>query len=93
MSRVEPLPPLEEDDPTTIVENSAILKDAINKAVREDPTRFTTRSFAVLWNKGHSMRLISRTVPWFEVWKGDVLYARVNATYVGEVYYQEGQIR
>ena len=30
-------------------------------------------------------------VPWFEVWKGDQLFARVNASYVSEVFYQEGQ--
>jgi hypothetical protein len=30
-------------------------------------------------------------VPWFEVWKGDRLFARVNASYVSEVFYQEGQ--
>ncbi len=30
-------------------------------------------------------------VPWFEVWKGNALYARVNAKYVCEVRYQEGQ--
>jgi hypothetical protein len=30
-------------------------------------------------------------VPWFEVWKGDALYSRVNAKYVSEVLYQEGQ--
>lgn len=30
-------------------------------------------------------------VPWFEVWKGEALYARVNASYVCEVYYEEGQ--
>jgi hypothetical protein len=30
-------------------------------------------------------------VPWFEVWKGEALYARVNAKYVSEVLYQEGQ--
>lgn len=29
-------------------------------------------------------------VPWFEVWRGDKLYARVNAAHVNEVYYQEG---
>ena len=31
-------------------------------------------------------------VPWFEVWKSDVLYARVNSKYVSEVLYEEGQI-
>lgn len=31
-------------------------------------------------------------VPWFEVWKGDALYARVNSAFVGEVYYEEGQM-
>lgn len=30
-------------------------------------------------------------VPWFEVWKGNALYARVNARFVSEVLYQEGQ--
>lgn len=30
-------------------------------------------------------------VPWFEVWRSDKLYVRVNAAYVHEVYYQEGQ--
>ena len=30
-------------------------------------------------------------VPWFEVWKGDQLFARVNASYVSEVFYQEGR--
>jgi hypothetical protein len=30
-------------------------------------------------------------VPWFEVWKDDALYARVNSKYVSEVLYQEGQ--
>lgn len=30
-------------------------------------------------------------VPWFEVWKDDALYCRVNAAYVSEVLYQEGQ--
>lgn len=30
-------------------------------------------------------------VPWFEVWKGNALYARVNSKYVSEVLYQEGQ--
>jgi hypothetical protein len=30
-------------------------------------------------------------VPWFEVWKGDRLLARINASYVSEVFYQEGQ--
>lgn len=30
-------------------------------------------------------------VPWFEVWRGDALYCRVNAAHVAEVYYQEGQ--
>lgn len=30
-------------------------------------------------------------VPWFEVWKGDALYSRVNSAYVSEVLYQEGQ--
>lgn len=30
-------------------------------------------------------------VPWFEVWKGDALCARVNANFVSEVYYTEGQ--
>lgn len=29
-------------------------------------------------------------VPWFEVWRGDALYVRVNSAFVGEVYYQEG---
>lgn len=32
-------------------------------------------------------------VPWFEVWKGDALYARVNSKYVSEVLYEEGQPR
>lgn len=30
-------------------------------------------------------------VPWFEVWRGEKLHARVNAAYVSEVYYQKGQ--
>lgn len=30
-------------------------------------------------------------VPWFEVWKGDKLYCRVNARYVSQILYQEGQ--
>ena len=30
-------------------------------------------------------------VPWFEIWKGDALYSRVNSRYVSEVLYQEGQ--
>lgn len=29
--------------------------------------------------------------PWFEIWKGDALYSRVNSKYVSEVLYQEGQ--
>lgn len=48
-----------------------VLKDAIDKAALADPTRFTTRSFAVLWNEGHSIRLINRddarqaiSIPW-----------------------------
>jgi hypothetical protein len=32
-------------------------------------------------------------VPWFEVWKGESLYARVNAKYVSEVLYVEGQAK
>lgn len=30
-------------------------------------------------------------VPWFDVWKGEALYCRVNSKYVGQVLYQEGQ--
>lgn len=29
-------------------------------------------------------------VPWFEVWKGSRLYARVNSRFVSEVFYEEG---
>lgn len=48
-----------------------MVMDAINEAVANDPTRFTTRSFAVIWNEGHSIRLINRkdvdkaiSIPW-----------------------------
>ena len=30
-------------------------------------------------------------VPWFEVWRGNALYCRVNGKYVVEVQYVEGQ--
>lgn len=30
-------------------------------------------------------------IPWFEVWKGEALYSRVNSKYVSEVLYLEGQ--
>lgn len=30
-------------------------------------------------------------IAWFEVWHSDLLYCRVNSSYVNEVYYQEGQ--
>jgi hypothetical protein len=39
-----------------------------------DPTQFTTRSFAMVWNEGHSVQLINRddprqaiSIPWGEV--------------------------
>lgn len=58
----------------TDAEKNAILKDAIDSAVHNDPTRFTTRSFTVLWNEGHSVRLINRkdsrqmiSIPWDEL--------------------------
>lgn len=65
---------MDENDTTTDAAKNAVLKDAIDKAVVEDPTRFTTRSFAVLWNEGHSIRLISRrdsrqaiSIPWHDI--------------------------
>lgn len=30
-------------------------------------------------------------VAWFEVWKGDKLYARVNSLHIEAVYYEEGK--
>lgn len=30
-------------------------------------------------------------VTWFELWKDDLLYSRINANYVSQVLYQEGQ--
>lgn len=30
-------------------------------------------------------------VAWFEVWKDDLLFARINSVFVSEVFYQEGQ--
>lgn len=39
----------------------------------EDPTKFTDRSFACVWNEGHSIRLISRegcgaiSIPWEDI--------------------------
>jgi hypothetical protein len=48
--------------------------EAIDKAVADDPTRFTTRSFAVVENTGHSIRLINRSdarnaisIPWADL--------------------------
>lgn len=39
-----------------------------------DPTQFTTRSFAMVWNEGHNIRLINRddpnraiSIPWGEI--------------------------
>lgn len=58
----------------TDAEKNVVLRDVIDEAARNDPTRFTTRSFAVLWNEGHSMRLINRndarqaiSIPWDEL--------------------------
>ena len=74
MKHDESLPPLDADDPTTNSENNTILRNAIDEAARNDPTRFTTRSFAVLENKNHSLRLINRddarkaiSIPWDEL--------------------------
>lgn len=40
----------------------------------EDPTKFITRSFVVIWNEGHSVHLINRddarkaiSIPWDEI--------------------------
>lgn len=61
-------------DYETDAEKNVTLREAIDKAVEDDPTRFTTRSFAVLWNEGHSVRLINRddprkaiSIPWDEL--------------------------
>lgn len=47
------------------------LREAIDHAIAEDPTRFLERSFAVIENAGHSIRLIKRddarqviSIPW-----------------------------
>lgn len=52
---------------------------------REDPTQFTTRSFAMIWNEGHSIRLINRdnprwaiSIPWDEI---PALRALLKGTY------------
>lgn len=51
-----------------------MIVDAIDKAVADDPTRFTTRSFTVIENTGHSIRLVNRadarhaiSVPWADL--------------------------
>lgn len=58
--------------------------ESANIKAPEDPTRFTTRSFAVVWNEGHSVRLINRrdarqaiSIPWREV---DALRAICDGT-------------
>lgn len=69
------LPPIDDDDPRTDAENNTVICKALNKAVENDPTYFTTRSFTVLWNEGHSVRLINRhrlnreaiSIPWDEI--------------------------
>lgn len=73
-SEKEKSPPLDDGDPTTDADKNTVLRNAINDAARNDPTRFTTRSFAVLWNEGHSIRLINRvdprwavSIPWDEL--------------------------
>jgi hypothetical protein len=65
---------MNDEETTTDAVKNAVLIDAIDKAAAEDPTRFSTRSFAVLWNEGHSVRLISRkdprqalSIPWHEI--------------------------
>lgn len=48
-------------------------KQGTVSAAPSDPTQFTTRSFAVVWNEGHNMRLINRegrgaiSIPWAEL--------------------------
>lgn len=70
----ESLPPLDPDEPVTDADKNVVLRNAIDEAAQNDPTRFTTRSFAVLWNEGHSVRLINRdnsrwaiSIPWDEI--------------------------
>lgn len=50
-----------------------------------DPTQFITRSFAMVWNEGHSIRLINRddprkaiSIPWGEI---PALRALLKGTY------------
>jgi hypothetical protein len=66
------MPPLNADDPTTDADKSIQLVKAFDEI--DDPTRFTTRSFAVLWNEDHSVRLINLkdsrkaiSIPWDEI--------------------------
>lgn len=63
----------------------------------EDPTQFTTRSFAVIWNEGHSIRLINRenprwaiSIPWDEL---DALRAILSPSESSRQPLSEEQIR
>lgn len=66
---------IDDGDPCTDAENNTVLRNAIDKAIENDSTLFTTRSFTVLWNEGHSVRLINRhrlnreaiSIPWDEI--------------------------
>jgi len=63
--------PLATDDPTTDGDNNKLIMGCYDKI--DDPTKFLTRSFVVLWNEGHSVRLINRegrgalSIPWDEI--------------------------
>lgn len=69
------VPDLPEFDSETDAEKNAALITAVDCIKHDDdPTRFTARSFAVIWNEGHSMRLINRddprkaiSIPWDEL--------------------------
>lgn len=70
----ELLPELEPDDPTTDAEKGHAIMDEINLVNAADPARFMERSFALIWNEGHSVRLINRenprwaiSIPWEDI--------------------------
>lgn len=60
------------DAETDPVKSYQVMQE-INKIDASDPTKFVERSFAVIWNEGHSIRLINRehkgaiSIPWDDI--------------------------
>jgi len=70
----EQLPPMNDDDATTDADKGRQVMNAINTIDANDPSKFLTRSFVMLRNEGHSIRLINRddarkaiSIPWDEI--------------------------